>query len=63
MPPGDCEKRRRERRCGKRFAAIPPSNQSHKDRSFRASSAFHKAFGCKEGDPMVRPKEQQCEVW
>jgi putative endopeptidase len=24
---------------------------------------FHAAFGCKEGDPMVRPQAQQCELW
>ncbi|MCI0352691.1 MAG: M13 family metallopeptidase, partial [Acidobacteriales bacterium] len=24
---------------------------------------FHEAFGCKEGDPMVRAVEQRCEVW
>jgi putative endopeptidase len=30
---------------------------------FHNFEPFHKAFGCKEGDPMVRPKEQQCEVW
>lgn len=24
---------------------------------------FQKAFGCKEGDPMVRPKEKQCRLW
>ncbi len=25
--------------------------------------AFHKAFGCKQGDPMVRPAGQQCKLW
>jgi predicted metalloendopeptidase len=24
---------------------------------------FHKAFGCKQGDPMVRPVEKQCKLW
>ncbi|MCX7604038.1 MAG: M13 family metallopeptidase [Bryobacteraceae bacterium] len=24
---------------------------------------FHKAFGCKPGDPMVRPPEKQCRLW
>jgi len=24
---------------------------------------FHKAFGCKAGDPMVRPTSQQCKLW
>jgi predicted metalloendopeptidase len=24
---------------------------------------FHKAFGCKLGDPMVRPPEAQCKLW
>jgi endothelin-converting enzyme/putative endopeptidase len=24
---------------------------------------FHRAFGCKPGDPMVRPAEKQCRVW
>ncbi len=24
---------------------------------------FHKAFGCKNGDPMVRPVESQCKLW
>ncbi len=24
---------------------------------------FHKAFGCKQGDPMVRPAEKQCRLW
>ncbi|MEJ5368183.1 MAG: M13 family metallopeptidase [Bryobacteraceae bacterium] len=24
---------------------------------------FHKAFGCKPGDPMVRPPEKQCKLW
>jgi putative endopeptidase len=24
---------------------------------------FHKAFGCKVGDPMVRPPENQCRLW
>lgn len=24
---------------------------------------FHKAFGCKLGDPMVRPPEKQCKLW
>jgi len=24
---------------------------------------FQKAFACKEGDPMVRPAQQRCEVW
>ena len=24
---------------------------------------FHEAFGCKEGDPMVRAVEQRCEIW
>ncbi len=24
---------------------------------------FHKAFGCKAGDPMVRPVEKQCKLW
>jgi putative endopeptidase len=24
---------------------------------------FHKAFGCKSGDAMVRPPEQQCKLW
>ncbi|MCX6587419.1 MAG: M13 family metallopeptidase [Acidobacteria bacterium] len=24
---------------------------------------FHRAFQCKEGDPMVRPQNQQCELW
>jgi predicted metalloendopeptidase len=24
---------------------------------------FHKAFGCKPGDPMVRPQEKQCRLW
>lgn len=25
--------------------------------------AFHKAFHCKEGDPMVRPPAEQCKLW
>ncbi|WP_321472062.1 M13 family metallopeptidase [uncultured Paludibaculum sp.] len=25
--------------------------------------AFHKAFNCKQGDPMVRPAESQCKLW
>ncbi|MGC4055546.1 MAG: M13 family metallopeptidase [Paludibaculum sp.] len=25
--------------------------------------AFHAAFQCKQGDPMVRPAEQQCKLW
>jgi len=25
--------------------------------------AFHEAFACKAGAPMVRPKERRCEVW
>ena len=24
---------------------------------------FQKAFGCKEGDPMVRPAAKSCRVW
>lgn len=24
---------------------------------------FHRAFGCKRGDPMVRPPEQTCRLW
>jgi endothelin-converting enzyme/putative endopeptidase len=24
---------------------------------------FQKAFACKEGDPMVRPAQQRCEIW
>lgn len=24
---------------------------------------FHKAFGCKQGDPMVRPAAEQCRLW
>jgi predicted metalloendopeptidase len=24
---------------------------------------FHRAFGCKEGDAMVRPAAQQCALW
>lgn len=24
---------------------------------------FHKAFGCRQGDPMVRPVDQQCRLW
>jgi putative endopeptidase len=24
---------------------------------------FHKAFGCKDGDPMLRPPAQQCSLW
>ena len=24
---------------------------------------FQKAFGCKQGDPMVRPAEKQCKLW
>jgi putative endopeptidase len=24
---------------------------------------FHKAFGCKQGDPMVRPEASQCKLW
>jgi predicted metalloendopeptidase len=24
---------------------------------------FHKAFQCKQGDPMVRPAESQCKLW
>lgn len=24
---------------------------------------FHRAFGCKQGDPMVRPVDQQCRLW
>ncbi len=24
---------------------------------------FHKAFQCKQGDPMVRPVEKQCKLW
>ncbi len=24
---------------------------------------FHKAFQCKQGDPMVRPVEKQCRLW
>lgn len=24
---------------------------------------FHKAFGCQQGDPMVRPAEKQCRLW
>jgi predicted metalloendopeptidase len=24
---------------------------------------FHRAFQCKAGDPMVRPQNQQCELW
>lgn len=24
---------------------------------------FHKAFNCKQGDPMVRPADQQCRLW
>lgn len=27
------------------------------------SPEFHKAFGCKLGDPMVRPPEKQCKLW
>jgi putative endopeptidase len=30
---------------------------------FQNFEPFHKAFACKQGDPMVRPKEEQCEVW
>ncbi len=24
---------------------------------------FHKAFSCKQGDPMVRPTDKQCKLW
>ena len=24
---------------------------------------FHRAFGCKLGDAMVRPPQQQCRLW
>jgi endothelin-converting enzyme/putative endopeptidase len=24
---------------------------------------FHRAFGCKDGDAMVRPVGQQCSLW
>ena len=24
---------------------------------------FHKAFSCKQGDPMVRPADKQCKLW
>lgn len=24
---------------------------------------FHKAFSCKQGDPMVRPSDKQCKLW
>jgi predicted metalloendopeptidase len=24
---------------------------------------FEKTFGCKEGDPMVRPAEVRCRIW
>ncbi len=24
---------------------------------------FAKAFGCKAGQPMVRPEDKRCEVW
>ena len=24
---------------------------------------FHRAFGCKQGDAMVRPEAQQCSLW
>jgi len=24
---------------------------------------FHAAFGCKQGDAMVRPADQQCHLW
>ena len=25
--------------------------------------AFAKAFGCKDGDPMVRPEKERCQIW
>jgi predicted metalloendopeptidase len=44
-------------------------NDSHAPEAFRVNGtlanlpAFAQAFGCKDGDPMVRPASQRVELW
>jgi endothelin-converting enzyme/putative endopeptidase len=33
------------------------------DATLQNMPEFHKAFGCKPGDPMVRPTDRQCRLW
>jgi putative endopeptidase len=47
-----------------RVATNPhPANRFRVDGSVSNLPEFAQAFGCKPGDPMVRPAEERCAVW
>ncbi|MEJ7712765.1 MAG: M13-type metalloendopeptidase [Pyrinomonadaceae bacterium] len=51
------------------YERLQVSNDPHPLPRFRANGPlsnmpeFASAWGCKLGDPMVRPTEQRCQVW
>jgi predicted metalloendopeptidase len=53
----------------KHVSEAPSLNDSHAPERFRVNGivanipAFAHAFGCKDGDPMVRPVTQRVEIW
>lgn len=40
-----------------------PTGKYRVNGPFQNFEPFHQAFGCKQGDAMVRLKEERCEVW
>jgi len=40
-----------------------PLSKNRANATLQNMPEFHKAFGCKQGDPMVRPADQQCRLW
>lgn len=40
-----------------------PDPRSRVMESLKNMPEFHKAFGCKQGDAMVRPVDKQCKLW
>jgi predicted metalloendopeptidase len=47
-----------------RIATNPhPANRYRVNGSVSNLPEFAQAFGCKAGDPMIRPEEQRCSVW
>jgi predicted metalloendopeptidase len=46
-----------------RAAGFYPAEATGDLRALQNMPEFHAAFGCKQGDAMVRPAAQQCRLW
>jgi putative endopeptidase len=40
-----------------------PLSKNRANATLQNMPEFHRAFGCKQGDAMVRPVDQQCKLW